>query len=727
MAVTAPPQDPPPHSVPTRTALGRWGVYVARHPRRVIWATLAALIGFAALAPIFLARLLGVGYDTPGTDSARAGAIVSGALGSTEAVLVVVSSESRTATDLAFARVTGAALAVAAQTKGVAAIPPADLGGATSPDAKVIYRSVLLSGDAGERQKTSKVLAHDLAAIDTAALDAADLRIGLSGESPFFVDLLHAEEEGLAIAEAVGLPLALLVLFFTLGSVLAAGLPILIGLAGVVVALGILGFLSLFTTFDIFAENGVIMVGLAVGIDYALLIVRRFREEREQHDVETATAITMASAGRTVLFSGATVVFALLPMAVIDVPTLSKFAFAGLLGVAAAIVMALVLLPAVLVRLGDRALRVRLRRMRERGFAAGGGSPRWESLARAVMRRAWLVLGGVLALLILAAAPLAGAKAGIDLNVRAFSDEPSVQTLATLQQAFPAISLGKVEIAVLGGEDARLATEGLLADEGLYSGVRSQFLSEGAYLITADLAVPNDAPQAEAVVERTRTALETGLPAGAEAFVGGITARSIDYADEVASKTAVVLIFTMALCFLLLLVMLRSPLLSLKAVITNLLGIAAAMGLTVLVFQEGYGESLLDFTSPGYLQAWMPLTLFVVLFGLSMDYEVFLVSRMREEYLRTGNNTEAVAAGLARTGGVITSAALIMIAIFGAFMLSPAPEIKQLGFGLAVAILIDATIIRALLVPAFMRIAGDWNWWCPRWLDRALPKVGEHP
>jgi len=161
--------------------------------------------------------------------------------------------------------------------------------------------------------------------------------------------------------------------------------------------------------------------------------------------------------------------------------------------------------------------------------------------------------------------------------------------------------------------------------------------------------------------------------------------------------------------------------------VMNLLSIGAAMGLTVLVFQQGYGTSLLDMTSPGYLQAWLPLTLFVVLFGLSMDYEVFLVSRIREEYLRTGSNHEAVVRGLAKTGGVITSAALIMIAIFGSFLICPAPEMKQLGFGLAVAVLIDATIMRACLVPAFMKLAGRANWWCPGWLDRLLPRVEHAP
>ena len=237
--------------------------------------------------------------------------------------------------------------------------------------------------------------------------------------------------------------------------------------------------------------------------------------------------------------------------------------------------------------------------------------------------------------------------------------------------------------------------------------------------------MPDDSKDAEDVVKSARERLDAELGSAADADVGGTTARSIDYADKVLDKTPPIVIATLGLCFLLLLVMLRSPVLALKAVIMNLLSIAAAMGLTVLVFQEGHGENLLDFSSPGYLQAWLPLTLFVILFGLSMDYEVFLVTRIREEYLRTGNNTEAVALGLAKTGGVITSAALIMIAIFGAFMICPAPEIKQLGFGLAVAVLIDATIMRACLVPAFMKIAGRANWWCPRWLDRILPRL-EH-
>ena len=723
------PPSTPPKGERKRRGLADWGGYVGRKPRRVMWTTVAALVAFGALTPIFLARLLGIGYDTPGSESARATAAVEQALGAQEAVLLVISSESRTASDPTFRRTVDEALRLVEANDGVASIPPAEVGGAISSDGSVEYRTVLLSGHAGDRQKTSKELKHDLEEFDASPLGGPDVTVGLSGESPFFVDLLHSEEEGLAMAEAIGLPLALLILFLTLGSVIAAALPVAVGLAGATIALGILGAASLWTEFDIFAENGVVMLGIAVGIDYALLIVRRYREERTHSDAEAAMSVTMATAGRTVAFSGLTVMVALLPMALVDVPTLSKYALACLLGVAGSVAMALILLPALLVRMGDRAMNVRLKRMRARGFGDGGASARWANLARFVMKNAAAVLAVGTALLVCAAAPLIDVKQGIDLNVRAYEDEPSVVTLKTLEGAFPAITLGKVEVAVSGNRDAAVAAERVLSDDGRLTGISLQELSADSFLVTGNLTVPDDSKDAEDVVKDARVRLDEELGSAADADVGGTTARSIDYADKVLDQTPLIVILTLALCFLLLLVMLRSPVLALKAVIMNLLSIAAAMGLTVLVFQEGYGETLLDFESPGYLQAWLPLTLFVVLFGLSMDYEVFLVTRIREEYQRTGSNTEAVALGLAKTGGVITSAALIMIAIFGAFMICPAPEIKQLGFGLAVAVLIDATIMRACLVPAFMQLAGRANWWCPRWLDRVLPHLehGEGP
>jgi putative drug exporter of the RND superfamily len=212
---------------------------------------------------------------------------------------------------------------------------------------------------------------------------------------------------------------------------------------------------------------------------------------------------------------------------------------------------------------------------------------------------------------------------------------------------------------------------------------------------------------------------------GAEALVAGVTAETVDYTDETNAVTPWVIAFALALAFVLLLWVFRSPVLATKAIVMNLLSIGAAFGLTVLVFQEGLGEELLGFTGTGYLQSWLPLSLFMLLFGLSMDYEVFMVTRMREEWEKTGDTVEGVARGLQLTGGVVTSAAAIMVAIFASFVLTRIPEMKQMGFGLAAAVLIDATIVRAALVPAFMRIAGRWNWWMPARLDRLLPRF-EH-
>jgi RND superfamily putative drug exporter len=236
-----------------------------------------------------------------------------------------------------------------------------------------------------------------------------------------------------------------------------------------------------------------------------------------------------------------------------------------------------------------------------------------------------------------------------------------------------------------------------------------------------------DSRAAARLVDDLRGAFGRELPAGTRARLGGTAAESGDYTRRMRDATPAVVIMTLALSFLLLVWVFRSLVLPLKALAANALSVAAAYGLLVLVFQRGAGEGLLDFTSPGYLQAYMPVTLFVFVFGLSMDYEVFLVSRMREEWLRTGDNTAAVAHGLQRTGGVVTSAAAIMVIVFASFMATASvPEIKQFAFGLGAAVLIDATLVRMLLVPAFMRLAGRWNWWLPGWLDRLLPGTPSH-
>jgi RND superfamily putative drug exporter len=250
-------------------------------------------------------------------------------------------------------------------------------------------------------------------------------------------------------------------------------------------------------------------------------------------------------------------------------------------------------------------------------------------------------------------------------------------------------------------------------------------IAPGAVLLLATPTVGVDSSGAERVVRQLRASLPAAVGPAATAQVTGVTAETVDYSSETNRVTPWVIGTALLLSFCLLLMVFRSPVLAAKAIVMNLLSIGAAFGLTVLVFQDGHGQKLLGFTSPGYIQTWMPLTLFVMLFGLSMDYEVFMVSRIREEWEKTGDTVEAVARGLERTGGIVTSAATIMVAIFASFILVVIPEMKQMGFGLAAAVLIDATLVRAMLVPAFMRLAGRWNWWMPGRLDRLLPRF-EH-
>ncbi|HYF26666.1 MAG TPA: MMPL family transporter [Baekduia sp.] len=683
--------------------LERLARLMARRRKAALWASLAIVAGALVLVPTFRSNLEGIGYETPGSESAAALEAVRDAGGPAErASLVAVSAQPNPDRLRATMRRAAGAIAGHATVTGVSAP-------VLARDGRAAYAIVGLDGATGDRQDAAEALQHR---VDEVAGPGVEL--DLTGTSPLFADLLRVEEEDLVVSEAVGVPLAFAVLLFALGGLVAAGLPILVAVAGLLTTFGFLGFLSLFTSFNIFVENIVAMVGLGVGIDYAMLIVRRYREERERGDGDTeAIARTMATAGRTVVFSGAAVAVCLAPLAFTGMPFFAETAVGAVAVLVIVVLAAITLLPALLVALGDRIDKGGRRR---RATATGG---RWEAWSRRVMRRPWLVLGLAVVLLLGAAIPVVSLEEGNDLNAAALRGEPSGRALAALEEHFPELALSPVEVAAADGAAARAARAALEADER-FAGVRATPLGDGAALVSAAPTVAVDSPAAERAVHELRAELSEF---DERILVGGYTAESIDFTDEMDAGTPLVVGMALVLCFLVLLMVFRSPLLALKAIIANLLSLAAAFGLLVLVFQEGLGEQVLDFTSPGYIQSWMPLTLFMIVFGLSMDYEVFMVTRMREEYDRLGSTTDAVALGLQRTGGVVTSAAAIMVVIFSSFMLARAPEIKQFGFALAAAVLIDATIVRAALVPAFMRVAGRWNWWMPVWLDRVLPRL----
>lgn len=720
-----PPQTSGEQSVRTQYAIpvsegvfARWGYYVAAHSKQVLRVSLIVVAIGLALSPVFRINLLGLGYDTPGSESDRAAKFVEQRTGISERAGLVVSAEELTADSPAFREGLVKATSLLEREEVVKDVLPAP---EISPDRHVALVTVLMRGSVSDRQRDIDDIQEALESAMPPGVDAA-----MTGNSPLLADLLRVELEDMIKAELVGMVFALFVLLFALRSAVAAGLPLALGLASLLVTFGILAITMLFADYNVFVESLAAMIGLGVGIDYAMLIVRRFREQRAAGDAPAdAIARTMATAGRTVTFSGAIVMVSFIPLGLTFLPFFAESAVAVILVVAMTIVGALTLLPAALIRLGDRIDRFPLPGNDKRHEPGPG----WERWARWVMRHPWPVLAGGVALLLLAALPALNLKTGTDLNARAMAGEPSADALAKVERAFPGGSLAPVEVVVrTGGADASPAARGAarLMDADPRLGPPSTVpLGRDAALVVAMPNVEADSIAADRLVRDLRDRLPEALPAGSEALVSGATAETVDYADETNAKTPAAIGFALVLAFALLTWVFRSPVLAVKAIIMNLLSIGAAFGLTVLVFQEGLGEELLGFTSLGYIQSWMPLTLFVLLFGLSMDYEVFMVSRMREEYQRHGTTEDAVAYGLARTGGVVTSAALIMIAIFGSFVITRIPEMKQMGFGLAAAVLIDATIVRAALVPAFMRLAGRWNWWMPARLDRLLPEF-EH-
>jgi RND superfamily putative drug exporter len=707
--------------------LHRWALFSGRHRRGVIVGWLITVVVLGLFVPRFLDVVQSVSYDIPGSESAQTRDAFGRHAGFVERDLLVVSGGGPVDSGALGSALASVGKEVAAQdgVEGVVGLSSAVPGAAgVAPDGTTAYATVLLGTEVEDRQKLTE---HLQEVIDEA--QPAGFTADLTGTSPVLADMIHVEERDLLKGEALGIPVALIILFFACGSLVAAFLPVAMATAGLIACIGLLGVTSYLTDWGAFIESIVAMLGLGLGIDYTLLMIRRFREERGRPDTtpEAAMAHTVQTAGRTVAFSGATVMVCLPSFFLLGEPLFAQMAVAGMLVVALMVMIALTLVPAVLLALGDRIDKVPAPRRHRR---ADGPGP-WAAWAHRVMRRPWAFLLIALVLLGAAASPSVSAKLGVDYGVRALQNEPSGRALGQLEQHFPQATLAPLDVAITGGTEperqaAAAAALKILGADPRIDGANTLPSTGPASLLVAQPTVAVDSPDAEDMVGDLRTQLAR-VSTSVDVRVGGTAAEASDYSQRMSDSAPKVIALTLALSFLLLMWVFRSLVIPLKALIANLLSVGAAYGLLVLVFQNGHGEQLLDFTSPGYLQSWMPLTLFVFIFGLSMDYEVFLVSRMREEWLRTGDNTEAIAHGLERTGGVVTSAAAIMVAVFAAFMVTATvPEIKQFGFGLGAAVLIDATIVRAILVPSVMRLAGRWNWWLPRPLDRLLPGTPSH-
>ena len=563
------------------------------------------------------------------------------------------------------------------------------------------------------------------------------LRVEEFGDASADKAISEAFEDDFQKAETLSLPITLLILVVAFGALVAAGLPLLLGLSAVAITLGVLAPISQIFPVDEAISSVILLVGLAVGVDYSLFYIRRERDERAAgRGNEASLEAAAATSGRAVLVSGSTVIIAMAGMFFTGNSTFESFGLGTILVVAVAMVGSVTVLPALLSKLGDNINRGRvpfLKRLRRNDPEAGA----WSRIVAVVLRRP--VVSAVLAasLLVLVALPalrLHTANPGVEGLPR---DLAVMQTYDRIQAAFPGGPLPAVVAVRAANTRSPQVAEAIrfMRDRALETRLMREpiTISYSDDRTVASVAIPlvgdgtdDRSEEALAALREDVIPQTVGRVPGVEVAVTGITASSHDFNAQMKERAPWVFAFVLSLAFLLLMVTFRSVVIPFKAVVLNLLSVGAAYGVLVLIFQDGRLESLLDFESVGGVTSWLPLFLFVILFGLSMDYHVFILSRVREGRDSGMSTDDAIAHGIKATASVVTSAAIVMVGVFGIFATLSSLEFKQMGVGLAVAVLIDATIVRAVLLPSTMKLLGDWNWYLPSWLEW-LPQVAHEP
>jgi len=720
---------------------------------------------FAPQAP---GALQAGGFDLPTLESARSRAALESELGAPPSALVLaISSSTLTPGTPQFEAAAQRAVAGVANAPHVVGsrshlIAPTQV----NVEKKIVYDVILLDLKPDDSPAA-------LEGIQAALVEVDGIKVALAGGPSFYADIQIVSETDLQRSELISLPLAAIVLLLVFGSAVAAGLPLAVGGATVIVALAAIFGAAQATRMSIFVLNLTTLLGLGLGVDYSLLLVSRFREELGRGaKLGDAVQRTVATAGRAVFFSGVTVMLGLAGLALFDFAILRSIGIAGAITVAIAVASSVTLMPAILSLLGPRVNRLAIRRL---GSGKVNERGPWARLARAVMRRPIAVALPTLALLIALGTPWLGVRFNAPDGSILPERVPSRQALDALTDAFgegsfsPMTAAVRTDGPVTSAANIKLLydwVQALQADPRVarvdsivsidprltltqYQLLYSSSSTDGATppdryaaqilsfttagdLTTVSITPTNgpNRPESRALVGELRAAHPGSIaagtpsaitpPAGLNALIGGGAAEIVDVVDTISGEfprtAAVVILATL----LILAVLLRSIVLPIKAVVMNTLSIIASFGALVWIFQEGNLSAILGFAPLGFVETTIPVILFCVLFGLSMDYEVFLLTRMREIYDRTGDNAAAVAGGLERSGRIITSAALIVVVVAGSFVFAEIVLIKALGVGVAIAVALDATIVRALLVPATMRLFGKWNWWAPRWMERLL-------
>jgi len=602
-------------------------------------------------------------------------------------------------------------------------------------------RSILVSFTMrGTEEQVEKLVEKPLAAVAAAQAAHPDVRVEQFGEVSATKAIAAQDAKDGKRSQLISTALMLIILLVAFGAVVAAGLPLVLGATAVAGTVGLLGPVSQLYALPADVAELVVIIGLAVGVDYAMFYSRRVMEERDRgRSVEAAVEVAAATSGRAVLISGMTVLTAMAGLLFAGNPIFVGFGVGTMLVVAVAMLGSLTFLPAMLAFLSRKNWleKGRVPFITKRRHANKGESRVWAAILSRVLKRpavSTVVAGGLLVALCIPALGMQFKNPGFDGYSRS---QPAIQTHDRLQAAFPGgavpativvkaqdVSAAPVQAAINQLHDQALAT-GRLAEPSRVE------VSPDKTVAVVGLSVKGSGT--DAASERSLEVLRSevvpatvGKLAGAEVAVTGVTAGSKDFIDAMTARAPIVFAFVLSLAFILLLVTFRSIVVPIKAIVLNLLSVGAAYGILVLVFQDGHGENALDFQSVGGIAPWIPLFLFVILFGLSMDYHVFILSRVREAVNRGMSNDDAVAHGLKSTAGVVTSAALVMVAVFGSFALASDQLAKQIGVGLAAAILIDATIIRAVLLPASMKLLGERNWYLPKRLSW-LPKLEHEP
>ena len=691
--------------------IGRLGRWTADHIRAVAisWAVIA--IAFGLFAPKVESALSGAGWQANGSESVAARQLIQKNFAglSSSALMVVLHSPTQTVSSPGFQRSIASVEQVLHRNSHVASVQPPRRGASISADG---HTAVVMAGAKGD--PTAMVAAADSLKGKLHPAGATGVTVSLTGASGMWSDFNTANRTAMMKSELYSWPVTMVILVLAFGSLVAAGLPLMLTILGLVASAGLLALLTHGFEISIWAMNFALMFALALGIDYALFIVHRFRGAffGSKLSARDAVAITMDTAGKAVLFSGMTVLISLSAVMLVPSPAFRSMALGIMISVVFVLPATLTLLPAVLAKLGAKVDAGALRWV----HSGEHRSVRFARWGERLWRHPHIYGPAATLILVLLALPIIGLRTGMPSIKVVPTHDSSRVGYTQVQQAFGPGAPGTLQIVTPRNEAAAVVAVAR-NDPGIAHVAAPQLGGSSLALVQA---TPNADPSSQAV-GHTIDRLRSTLPAGA--LVGGAAAENHDLEQALSAKTPLVIGVVLALGFLLLLVALQAPLIAALGVLTNLLAVGAAFGIARLIFQNGHGAGLLGFQSQGFLDAWGPVFFFAMIFAISMDYTVFLLSSAKEHYDKSGNPKDAAIGGLAHSGRVIFAAAAVMVAVFFTFALSGPLPPKEMGVILGIAVLLDAMLVRLVLIPTLLRVVGHWAWAKPRWLGRVLPDV----